>query len=52
MKAPTNTHAGWNDAIVDGARGGHEHDGHVTRNIRLCLFMTDIVEPWVRFSSG
>jgi len=24
----------------------------VTRNIRLCLYLTDIVQPWVRLSAG
>jgi hypothetical protein len=37
--------AGWSDAVVGG--GGHRNDGHVSRNMRLCLYLTDIVEPWV-----
>ena len=50
IKAPADTFAGWNDAILGG--GGHEHDGHVSRNMRLCLFLTDLVQPWVRFAEA
>ena len=33
-----------NDAIIQGAGGGHAHDGHITRNMRLCLYLTDILQ--------
>jgi len=52
MQAPGDSVAGWNDGILAGAGGGHVRDGHVTRNIRLCLYLTDLLQPWVRFVPG
>ena len=30
---------------------GAAHDGHVARNLRLCLAMTDMVEPYVAWAA-
>ena len=42
VKAPTGDLGSPDDVILG---SGSPHDGHVARNLRLCLAMTDLVRP-------
>eukprot|EP00038_Savillea_parva_P003848 m.130967 g.130967 ORF g.130967 m.130967 type:complete len:854 (-) comp11301_c0_seq2:1014-3575(-) len=48
VKAPTGDLGSPDDVILG---SGSPHDGHVARNLRLCLAMTDLVRPYLLWQS-
>jgi len=44
-KTPREDLLGSSEEVLVG--GGGKGDGHVARNIRLCWFLTDMVQPWL-----
>eukprot|EP00040_Diaphanoeca_grandis_P033836 m.208099 g.208099 ORF g.208099 m.208099 type:complete len:570 (-) comp33001_c6_seq4:16-1725(-) len=45
QKKPRESELGWSSAVLQSKNT--DNDGHIPRNIRLCLAMTDLVQPYV-----